>query len=84
LENQVNDQKKVVPQGPPWKIIKKFVSFEAADQFRNNHVSENPNKQVKVRRYSNCFVVKDRNDPALAPQKEKKGRKTKKKGKKSE
>jgi len=81
LENQNNEEKVVIPAGPPWKIIKKFASFEEADQFRNNHISENPDKQVKVRCYSDCFAVKGRPNPALAPPKAKKG---KKKGKKNE
>jgi hypothetical protein len=84
LENQINEEKVVIPPGPPWKIVKKFASFEEADQFRNKHVSENPDKQVKVRCYSDCFAVKDRLDPALAPPKAQKAKKGKKKGKKNE
>ncbi len=85
MENQINEEKVAIPPGPPWKIVKKFPSFEEADAFRNNHVTENPDKQVKVRCYSDCYAVKDRLDPALAPPKPaKKAKKAQKKGKKNE
>ena len=82
MSDYTSEEKSIVKPGPPWKIVKRFASYEDADKFRNNHISENPDKQVKVRRYSECFVVKDRLDPALAPKKVKTG-KNKKRGKKN-
>lgn len=49
--------------GKPWKIIFKSRSFQEADLYRKNYISENPGVAVKVKYLSSsdCFVVKTRN-----------------------
>lgn len=48
--------------GKPWKIIFKSRSFQEADLYRKNYISENPGVAVKVKYLSSsdCFVVKTR------------------------
>jgi len=59
----------ILPEGPPWKIIGKFLTFEEADRKREE-ISAQPDLQIKVhyqgaanKRY---FAVKTRIDPAIA------------------
>jgi len=54
-------------EGPPWKTVGRFPTFDEADQKRLE-LSMEENLQVKVRwgRMRDDFVVKTRLDPALA------------------
>ena len=54
-------------EGPPWKTVGRFPTFDEADQKRLELTMEE-NLQVKVRwgRMRDDFVVKTRLDPALA------------------
>ena len=54
-------------EGPPWKTVGRFPTFDAADQKRLE-LNMEENLQVKVRwaRLRDDFVVKTRVDPALA------------------
>jgi|ETNvirnome_2_300_1030623.scaffolds.fasta_scaffold56450_2 hypothetical protein len=57
-------------EGPPWKIVRRFSSFSAADDYRNELLIETDDLQAKVRwaRLRDDFVVKVRTDPALEAQ----------------
>ena len=77
-------------EGPPWEIVRRFSSFEKADQKRNELLEET-NLQVKVNfmpgcwpRSDKCYAVKIRSDPALRKliNTKKKKKSTKKKRKK--
>ena len=54
-------------EGPPWKTVGRFPTFDEADQKRLE-LSVEETSQVKVRwaRLRNDFVVKTRLDPTLA------------------
>jgi len=54
-------------EGPPWKTVGRFPTFDEADQ-RRLELTMEENLQVKVRwmRRRDDFVVKTRPDPALA------------------
>ena len=54
-------------EGPPWKTVGRFPTFEKADERRSELIGEE-NLQVKVRwgRLRDDFVVKTRIDPAVA------------------
>ena len=54
-------------EGPPWKIVGRFPTFEKADEKRSE-ISGEESLQVKIRwaRLRDDFVVKARLDPALA------------------
>ena len=56
-------------QGPPWKIVGRFPTFEKADEKRNELIDEE-NLQVKVHWHGGVnnryYAVKMRVDPAAA------------------
>tara|TARA_Y100000310_G_C20616564_1_gene780959 strand:+ start:1246 stop:1512 length:267 start_codon:yes stop_codon:yes gene_type:complete len=54
-------------EGPPWRIIRRFSTFQGADAERNK-LNEEENLQVKIQwmRKSGSFAVKTRIDPSLA------------------
>ena len=54
-------------EGPPWKTVGRFPTFDEADQ-RRLELTMEENLQVKVRwmRLRDDFVVKMRVDPAIA------------------
>ena len=67
-------------EGPPWKIIARFETFEEADTERITLLKEE-NLQVKVHWLRSAthkvFAVKARLDPNVAKREEKKRRKAK-------
>jgi len=72
--NEQQAEKVKHKDGPPWDNKRTFSTFGEADAFRKT-VSGDETKQVKVKRYVNAagvetFVVKTRNNPALAQQEE--------------
>ena len=54
-------------EGPPWKTVGRFSTFDKADQ-RRLELAMEENLQVKVRwsRLRDDFMVKTRSDPAMA------------------
>jgi hypothetical protein len=64
----------------PWDVAGRFKSFTEADNLRNSIAEKNDTVQVKVRKLSECFVVKTRALPEFRTKSNSK--KTKKKGKK--
>ena len=71
-------------EGPPWKTVGRFPTFDEADQKRLE-LSMEENLQVKVRwtRLRDDFVVKARLDPALAAVEEAASRRLAKKRRKA-
>ena len=77
-------------EGAPWKIVRRFSSFEEADATRSEILLENAGLQVKIHFMPGCaprsdkyYAVKTRPDPALwKPINTKKKKKSKKKKRK--
>ena len=71
-------------EGPPWKTVGRYPTFDEADQRRLELVMEE-NLQVKVRwaRLRDDFVVKARLDPAIAQEEEATARRAEKKRRKA-
>ena len=71
-------------EGPPWKTVGRFPTFDEADQRRLELVMEE-NLQVKVRwtRLRDDFVVKTRLDPAIAQEEEMAAKRAEKKRRKA-
>ena len=73
-------------EGPPWKIVGKFPTFEAADSKRKE-LMEEENLQVKVHYQGSekhrFFAVKARVDPALALEDAARARRAEKKRRKA-
>ena len=57
-------------EGPPWKIVGRFSTFEDAD-IKRNELIQDPETQVKVHYQgpasNRYFAVKVRTDPSIAP-----------------
>ncbi len=66
------EQPVVIKQGPPWKNVGVFQTYEAANELRTNLVDQKPDHQFKVKRLSSGFTVKSRLHPDHMPKKENK------------
>lgn len=79
MSKQENQEKQVVPEGPPWQRAGVFNSFEEADAKRNK-IKESSDTEAKVRyrRVTDSYTVHYRKKPKADSAGKKKGKKAKK------